>query len=686
MNQHRQRPHGGNREGVEALPGTKATERVTPGNQAHPSALSDDGRITYAGLPETAGGLVRRASYAYEDADGVVGLIVSRFEGNGDKTFRQGHFEGDEYVRNGDDVPSVPYRLPRVLEAAAAGETIFIVEGEKDVQAIEAAGHVATCNAGGAENWDPEFASYLVGCPRVIVIADKDDAGYRHARVVARSLASVVPYVRIRVAREGKDASDHLAAGYALSKLVPFKLPKEHKPPRRTAPKAAARVPALSIQDLLELLDGVQQVDAGMWRTRCPAHNDRRPSLSVGVGDHQPIVLHCHRGCSPEEVAEALDIPLSLLCGVNPVGLTTTPLSDVELKQYRWMWRNRIAYGKLAIFEGDPEQGKSLLTLDIAARLSVGAPMPLDDEAQPVGVTLILSAEDDPGDTIAPRILAAGGDLRQVRLVDARLGPHGYEIPLVLPDDVGHLEAAIRECGASLVIIDPLAAYLAPRINSNNDASVRQALGPLRQVAQATGAAIVLVRHLNKSVGDPAIYRGGGSIGIVGIARLGFTISRSPTDPAVRVMAASKNNLGLRSDSLLFRVGPNDNELPVIEWAGTSPLTADDLVGRGDARLHAPRREDAEVFLSELLDRRGAVSKGEIDLLADAAGHAFTTVQRAAINLDVAKHKVLNSKGQFDQWLWYFEPEESDRLRIYFDLDRGVVLPVRRAGEANAES
>ena len=114
----------------------------------------------------------------------------------------------------------VPYRLPRVLEAAAAGGTVYVVEGEKDVEAIERAGAVATCNPGGAGTgkWRPEYAAALTGA-HVIIVADRDPPGERHARQVARSLANRAASVRLVAAAQGKDAADHLA-GHRLDELV----------------------------------------------------------------------------------------------------------------------------------------------------------------------------------------------------------------------------------------------------------------------------------------------------------------------------------------------------------------------------------------------------------------------------------------------------------------------------------
>jgi antitoxin (DNA-binding transcriptional repressor) of toxin-antitoxin stability system len=114
----------------------------------------------------------------------------------------------------------VLYQLPQVLAAVAAGQPVYITEGEKDVHAIEAAGRTATCNPGGAGNWRSEYADILTGAT-VVVIADRDEPGYKHAAQVAASLQGKARLVLTVEAAEGKDAADHLAAGHSLAEFRP---------------------------------------------------------------------------------------------------------------------------------------------------------------------------------------------------------------------------------------------------------------------------------------------------------------------------------------------------------------------------------------------------------------------------------------------------------------------------------
>jgi hypothetical protein len=117
------------------------------------------------------------------------------------------------------DVRRVLYRLPKVIAAVAAGQTIYVTEGEKDVHTLESKGLVATCNPGGAGKWRDEYGEHLRDAT-VVLTADRDDPGQAHCRQVSASLDGIAGHVRIVEAYEGKDVSDHFNAGRTLDELV----------------------------------------------------------------------------------------------------------------------------------------------------------------------------------------------------------------------------------------------------------------------------------------------------------------------------------------------------------------------------------------------------------------------------------------------------------------------------------
>ena len=136
------------------------------------------------------------AAYDYQDAIGRVVFQVVRFE---PKTFRQCAIVDGKRLWNMEGVVRVPYRLPELLANPAS---VWVVEGEKDVETLRAADQTATCNPGGAGKWLPAFSEHLRGkC--VYLAPDTDEPGRKHMLDVLNSLAGRVEWVRwIELPRE----------------------------------------------------------------------------------------------------------------------------------------------------------------------------------------------------------------------------------------------------------------------------------------------------------------------------------------------------------------------------------------------------------------------------------------------------------------------------------------------------
>jgi hypothetical protein len=242
------------------------------------------------------------------------------------------------------------------------------------------------------------------------------------------------------------------------------------------------------------------------------------------------------------------------------------PLSEVQPVRVEWLWPRRIPKGKVSVLDGDPDNGKSVLTTDLAARVTAGLDLPDGTPTEAAGA-VIVSAEDGASDTIRPRFDAAGGDPNRALLL-------GDDEPFAIPDDIPRLERAVKRVGAALVVVDPIMAFLSGNVNSNRDQDVRRALTPLKQMAERTGAAVVLVRHLNKTPGGNPLYRGGGSIGIIGAARSGMVVGKHPDDQETRVLAGQKNNLSLPPVSLAYGIETAENGAARIVYKGASEATA----------------------------------------------------------------------------------------------------------------
>src|SRR5258708_6124431 len=206
-------------------------------------------------------------------------------------------------------------------------------------------------------------------------------------------------------------------------------------------------------------------------------------------------------------------------------------LSQVETQQVDWLWQRRIPLGKITVLDGDPGLGKSLLAINIAACITTGRPMP-DGTPGRQGSVILIAPEDSAEDTIKPRMEAAGGDPSQVLLLDSvddldlpdLKNVDVRERPFSLSHDLHDLEEPIKRTKAILVVLDPLMAVLARNIDSSRDQDVREVLTPLAQLAERTGCAILIIRHLNKGSSDNILYRGAGSICLISAARTGLLV------------------------------------------------------------------------------------------------------------------------------------------------------------------
>ncbi|MFH5806324.1 AAA family ATPase, partial [Alienimonas sp. DA493] len=209
-------------------------------------------------------------------------------------------------------------------------------------------------------------------------------------------------------------------------------------------------------------------------------------------------------------------------------GLVVRTLADVTPAFVEWLWEGRISLGKITLIAGLPGLGKTYVTVDLAARTSVGRPWPDGRGAPPRGDVVILNAEDDAGDTIRPRLDAAGGDPSRVHVLEAVRGPDGKERGFDLAADLDRLRTMLRKLpDPKLVIVDPVNAYLG-RADSHKESEVRGVLAPLGRLAAEFGVAVVLVSHLNKGSGAGAMGRVTGSLAFVGAARAAWLISDDP--------------------------------------------------------------------------------------------------------------------------------------------------------------
>ncbi|MCL2482024.1 MAG: AAA family ATPase [Propionibacteriaceae bacterium] len=331
-------------------------------------------------------------------------------------------------------------------------------------------------------------------------------------------------------------------------------------------------------------------------------------------------------------------------------------LGTVVSESVSWLWPAYLPAGKLVILEGDPSVGKSTLALDIAARVSTGRKWPdgTTTGRGPMSVVL-LNAEDGLSDTIKPRLEAAGADVwrvfavQAIRQVDKETGENrSYWVDL--KTDIRRIETVIRDKDAALIVIDVLMAYLGARVDSHRDQDVRGVLGPLADMADRTHCTVILIRHLNKGTGQ-AIYRGGGSIGIIGAARSAFVVARDQDNPDRRLFACQKSNLGKEPPTLAYRLVETDFGCARVEWESNpvEDMTAENVLS-GSPGNNGPRGNEADRWLKGVL-ADGPREAAEVIAEASTVGFDKKAVQNARSR---ARNPTITStkSGMNGGWIW----------------------------------
>ncbi len=565
------------------------------------------------------------AKYRYEDAAGNLAFGVARIEyqnadgtfvetkeGKHKKTFKQGRYERPgKWIWNVDGVANVPYRLPELIEAIGNEHLVVITEGEAKVDLLRSWNVPATCNSQGAGKWKPEHSKFLYGAD-VVILPDNDMPGRKHADAVVASLQGVAASVRV------------------------LELPG-------LGPKGDI-IDWAKQGGTVEQLHDLIACKAKLWTP-----NEYKPK-----DEAKPDKTKNH---------------------AEPAALESAAASSFKMEGLEWLWPNRFALGKLGLLAGLPDRGKGLITADMAARVTKGDPWPCDEGQALKGNVLLLTAEDDTGDTVIPRLAAAGADLDHVEIIRmVREKDKTRQFSLVT--DLELLRRKVEEIGdVRMVIIDPMSAYLGVgKIDSYRTTDVRGVLAPVTEFAANKRIFVLGVLHFNKKADvTNAMLRISDSLAFAATARHCYVIVDDPENER-RLLVKAKNNLAPDTKALSFgvnaiAVGQDERSgntiwAPRVVWGSEhveiTATQAMETEAAGRSSSTNPRTA-AKTFLSDIL-ANGPVPKTEIEEAADANCISTATLRRAKSELGVIAKKT----GMQGGWMWQL-PEQQQAIRRYSD-------------------
>ena len=526
--------------------------------------------------------------YTSETSEPIYWRIRANHPTTGDKWIRPMRMGIGGYKLGEPDFPSGKplYALHQL--AANTIATVFLVEGEKCADKLNALGLLAT-TSGGATSANTVDAGILGG-RTVRIWPDNDPAGRKFADDWAAILS-------------GLSCSFHVVDVHALG-----------------------------------LPEGGDCVD---WLA---AH----PEADSAMIDALPL-------STPSPVID------NALQPVYSSGryVTLTSAADIEPEPIEWLWNGWLAAGKFHLLGGAPGTGKTTLAIAMAATLSSGGRWP-DGTTAEAGNVLIWSGEDDPANTLVPRLILSGGNRERVHFVIETDGIGG-KLPFDPATDMERLtEAAHRIGNVRLLIVDPIVSAVAG--NSHNNAETRRSLQPLVDLGAALNCAVLGITHFTKGTGgsDP-VERVTGSIAFAALARVVLVAAkrREPQEgEATRMLARAKSNIG--QDDGGFSYDLMQGELPqrrdviasYVVWGDEMAGSAREMLATAEMADddEGGALSDACDFLADYLSNSAAATK-DIQAAAKEAGHSWATVKRAKKRLNVTAEK----SGMSGGWKWEVE-------------------------------
>jgi hypothetical protein len=358
----------------------------------------------------------------------------------------------------------------------------------------------------------------------------------------------------------------------------------------------------------------------------------------------------------------------------------------VEKELTRWLWSGYLAFGHLTAMDGEKGCAKTSITADVGARLTRGVPPPGASTAKdPVNI-IVFTYESSVSEELRQRYEAAGADMGRVFIPDLeelygikkksssatrrRNGERASIYGLELPDNAHVFREMIRQANASLAIWDPINDFLAERIDSHKDASIRRALMPLGPILREQQCAGWMLRHMSQDTSARAKFRGLGTSAYQNRARVHLIASEIPEDlgqEAGYALAIVDSNMRKvnKKRSLAYDIVDSDVVAddegfyaPRIEWRGMIRASADELTQRTTQRgPEAYVRKDIIKVLKQMFSEKDTWPATDIfarlaenDLYPDDR-------QKKAVKDEMMIRSFAGRGEMAGQWYWTIKPQ-----------------------------
>jgi putative DNA primase/helicase len=318
-----------------------------------------------------------------------------------------------------------------------------------------------------------------------------------------------------------------------------------------------------------------------------------------------------------------------------------------------WLWNGWLPAGKLTILAGSAGTGKTTLALSLASTLTVCGKWPDESQCTQAGNVLIWSSEDVADDTLVPRLMAAGADLKRCHFIEGIIH-HGESVPFDPSQDILDLHRAVEKIGGvSLLIIDPIVSAISGDMHKAND--VRRSLQAVVDFAEAHQCAVIGITHFAKGgAGKSPQERVIGSQAFGALARM-VLVAAKEEDGNRRVLARAKSNIAADDGGVAYHLNLTEIEAGIetthAVWDGVIEGTARDILGdmEQDENEDGSQQKDAERFLRDLL-KDGALPTNQIKNDAEGAGYSWATIRRAQKSLGIEAIKERGTMKGFWKW------------------------------------